>query len=58
MKLPEGFRSASIAAGLKSNGALDLTVIENQGPIFTAAAVFTTNVKLQAASHIFMLLDS
>lgn len=43
MKLPQGFRSASVAAGLKSNGALDLTIIENQGPHFTAAAVFTTN---------------
>ena len=43
MKLPQGFRSASVAAGLKSTGALDLTVIENQGPKFTAAAVFTTN---------------
>jgi len=31
MKLPLGFRSASIAAGLKSTGALDLTLIENQG---------------------------
>ena len=43
MKLPQGFRSGSIAAGLKSTGALDLTVIENQGPRFNAAAVFTTN---------------
>ena len=43
MKLPLGFRSASVAAGLKSTGALDLTIIENQGPNFTAAAVFTTN---------------
>jgi glutamate N-acetyltransferase/amino-acid N-acetyltransferase len=43
MKLPQGFRSASIAAGLKSTGALDLTLIENQGPHFNAAAVFTTN---------------
>ena len=43
MKLPQGFRSASAAAGLKSTGALDLTIIENQGPQFTAAAVFTTN---------------
>ena len=52
MKLPQGFRSASIAAGLKSNGALDLTVIENQGPNFTAAAVFTTN-KVVAAPVIW-----
>ncbi|CAN2195687.1 ArgJ N-acetylglutamate synthase (N-acetylornithine aminotransferase) [Candidatus Nanopelagicaceae bacterium] len=43
MKLPQGFRSASVAAGLKSTGALDLTIFENQGPNFTAAAVFTTN---------------
>ena len=43
MKLPLGFRSASIAAGLKSTGVLDLTLIENQGPHFASAAVFTTN---------------
>ena len=43
MKLPQGFRSASIAAGLKSSGALDLTLIENQGPNFDSAAVFTSN---------------
>jgi glutamate N-acetyltransferase/amino-acid N-acetyltransferase len=52
MKLPQGFRSASIAAGLKSTGALDLTVIENQGPNFTASAVFTTN-KVVAAPVIW-----
>ena len=52
MKLPQGFRSASIAAGLKSTGALDLTLIENQGPQFKAAAVFTTN-KVVAAPVIW-----
>lgn len=52
MKLPQGFRSASIAAGLKSTGALDLTLIENQGPHFNAAAVFTTN-KVVAAPVIW-----
>jgi glutamate N-acetyltransferase/amino-acid N-acetyltransferase len=52
MKLPHGFRSASIAAGLKSTGALDLTLIQNQGPKFTAAAVFTTN-KVVAAPVIW-----
>jgi glutamate N-acetyltransferase/amino-acid N-acetyltransferase len=52
MKLPQGFRSASIAAGLKSTGALDLTVIENQGPQFVASAVFTTN-KVVAAPVIW-----
>ncbi len=52
MKLPQGFRSASIAAGLKSTDALDLTLIENQGPLFNAAAVFTTN-KVVAAPVIW-----
>ena len=52
MKLPQGFRSASIAVGLKSNGGLDLTVIENQGPHFNSAAVFTSN-KVVAAPVIW-----
>lgn len=43
MKLPQGFRAGAVAAGLKSSGALDLTIIENQGPHFDAVAVFTTN---------------
>ena len=43
MKLPQGFRAGAVAAGLKTSGALDLTLIENQGPRFDAAAVFTTN---------------
>ena len=52
MKFPRGFTSASTAAGLKSSGAFDLTVIENCGPNFDAAAVFTTN-KLVAAPVIW-----
>ena len=52
MKLPQGFRSGSVAAGLKSTGALDLTLIENQGPHFTSAAVFTAN-KVVAAPVIW-----
>lgn len=52
MKLPKGFASASIAAGLKSNGALDLTLIQNQGPNFDSAAVFTSN-KVVAAPVIW-----
>ena len=43
MKLPLGFRAGAVSAGLKSSGALDLTIIENQGPEFVATAVFTTN---------------
>ncbi len=52
MKLPKGFRAGAVAAGLKSTGALDLTVIENQGPRFDASAVFTSN-KVVAAPVIW-----
>jgi glutamate N-acetyltransferase/amino-acid N-acetyltransferase len=52
MRLPQGFISAATAAGLKSSGALDLTVIENIGPHFAAAAVFTSN-KVVAAPVIW-----
>ena len=52
MKLPKGFASASIAAGLKSSGALDLTLIQNNGPNFDSAAVFTSN-KVVAAPVIW-----
>lgn len=41
--LPQGFRAAGMHAGLKSSGAFDLTLIENVGPRFDAAAVYTTN---------------
>ena len=43
MKLPNGFTAASCAAGLKSSGALDLTLVVNKGPKFDAAAVYTSN---------------
>ena len=43
MKLPNGFTAAACAAGLKSSGALDLTLIVNNGPEYDAAAVYTSN---------------
>jgi glutamate N-acetyltransferase / amino-acid N-acetyltransferase len=52
MKLPKGFTSASLAAGLKSSGALDLTLIQNLGPNYDSAAVFTSN-KVVAAPVIW-----
>ena len=52
MKLPKGFVSGSVAAGLKSTGALDLTLIQNLGPNFDSAAVFTSN-KVVAAPVIW-----
>ena len=50
--MPKGFRSGAVAAGLKGSPALDLTVIENQGPLFFASAVFTSN-KIVAAPVIW-----
>ena len=51
MNLPKGFRSGSISAGLKSSG-LDLTIIQNLGPINFGTAVYTTN-KVVAAPVIW-----
>jgi len=48
MQLPNGFRGAGIAAGIKSSGAKDLTLIVNEGPQQFGTAVFTTN-KVEAA---------
>ena len=52
MKLPQGFVGAACAAGLKSTGASDLTLIENTGPSFFGSAVFTSN-KVVAAPVIW-----
>ena len=38
-----GFSAGSVAAGLKSSGKLDVTVVHNTGPSDAAAAVFTSN---------------
>jgi glutamate N-acetyltransferase/amino-acid N-acetyltransferase len=43
MKLPKGFRSGAVVAGLKTSSALDLTIIQNEGPEFVGVAVFTSN---------------
>jgi glutamate N-acetyltransferase/amino-acid N-acetyltransferase len=52
MSLPKGFISGATAAGLKSSGALDLTIIQNQGPNNFGTAVFTSN-KVVAAPVIW-----
>jgi glutamate N-acetyltransferase/amino-acid N-acetyltransferase len=52
MKLPQGFVGAACVAGLKSTGALDLTLISNTGPSFFGTAVFTSN-KVVAAPVIW-----
>lgn len=52
MKLPKGFLSGAVAAGLKSTGALDLTIIQNVGVQNFGTAVYTTN-KVVAAPVIW-----
>jgi glutamate N-acetyltransferase / amino-acid N-acetyltransferase len=44
----KGFRAAGVAAGLKSNSALDVALVVNDGPDATAAGVFTGN-RIKAA---------
>jgi glutamate N-acetyltransferase/amino-acid N-acetyltransferase len=50
--LPQGFVASGMHAGLKSSGNFDLTLIQNLGPSFDAAAVYTTN-KVVAAPVIW-----
>ncbi|QMW68011.1 bifunctional glutamate N-acetyltransferase/amino-acid acetyltransferase ArgJ [Mumia sp. ZJ1417] len=40
---PQGFRAAGVPAGLKSGGEPDVAVVLNDGPLSSAAAVFTSN---------------
>jgi glutamate N-acetyltransferase/amino-acid N-acetyltransferase len=40
---PKGFLAAGVAGGLKSSGNKDLALVVNQGPSYSAAAVFTSN---------------
>ena len=39
----QGFRAAGVRAGLKASGKPDLALVINDGPLDTAAGVFTTN---------------
>ena len=48
MKLPQGFVASATAAGLKSSGVKDLTLIVNEGPSQWASAVFTSNQVIAA----------
>ncbi|UOQ58275.1 bifunctional glutamate N-acetyltransferase/amino-acid acetyltransferase ArgJ [Leucobacter allii] len=41
--IPQGFRSAGIAVGLKSTGKPDLALVVNDGPAPASAVVFTSN---------------
>lgn len=39
----KGFRAAGVMAGIKASGRADLALVANQGPLDSAAAVFTSN---------------
>lgn len=41
--LAKGFLASGVKAGLKKSGAKDFALVQNLGPSFAAAAVFTTN---------------
>src|SRR5258705_1226832 len=45
---PAGFRATGISAGIKASGKPDLALVFNEGPDYSAAAVFTRN-KVKAA---------
>ena len=40
---PAGFRAAGVTAGLKDSGGRDVALVVNDGPVKSAAAVFTRN---------------
>lgn len=41
--IAKGFLASGVRAGLKSSGNLDLALVQNLGPLNSAASVFTTN---------------
>lgn len=41
--VPEGFKASGVRAGLKRSGNLDFALVQNLGPLNSAASVFTTN---------------
>lgn len=46
--LPQGFRAAGVAAGIKADGALDVGVLVSDEDTTASAARFTTNARLGA----------
>jgi glutamate N-acetyltransferase/amino-acid N-acetyltransferase len=41
--VPEGFKASGVPSGLKKSGNLDFALVQNLGPLNSAASVFTTN---------------
>ena len=40
---PQGFVAAGVTAGLKDSGKPDVALVVNEGPLRSAACVFTSN---------------
>ena len=40
---PAGFSAAATTAGIKASGKKDMALVVNNGPVYTAAGVFTRN---------------
>ncbi len=45
---PRGFQAAGVSGGLKASGKLDVALVVNEGPLYVAAGVFTSN-RIKAA---------
>ena len=43
VSFPQGFSASGVVAGLKPSGKKDIALVLNEGPISSAAAVFTSN---------------
>ncbi|WP_026531383.1 bifunctional glutamate N-acetyltransferase/amino-acid acetyltransferase ArgJ [Arthrobacter sp. H41] len=48
---PGGFRASGVTAGLKASGKPDVALVVNDGPLHSAAAVFTSNRVAAAPVH-------
>ncbi|MBG6217511.1 glutamate N-acetyltransferase/amino-acid N-acetyltransferase [Arthrobacter sp. CAN_A6] len=48
---PGGFRASGVTAGLKASGKPDVALVANDGPLHSAAAVFTSNRVAAAPVH-------
>ncbi|WP_026550250.1 bifunctional glutamate N-acetyltransferase/amino-acid acetyltransferase ArgJ [Arthrobacter sp. Br18] len=48
---PGGFRASGVTAGLKASGNPDVALVVNEGPLHSAAAVFTSNRVAAAPVH-------
>ncbi len=56
--LPEGFRAAGVACGIKPSGRMDLGILACDGPKPSSAALYTRNAVVSAAVTVSRRADS